>query len=397
MSGRTTIVASTSDGGRQIKAGQMLSRRFATGGVRSWFNGNFSVLCYSAERCRLLEIGLGPSFKWKSLSLTIDYQFLPHATLLTTEWRVSSRQVIFASYLHRNDPIRCLSIICDNRYEAVSSGGERDFLQTDYSFAYRWGLLTARMNLNQAILPETARRSTNVSLGIGERRDSLTWDILTTQDLWLGMKWPALLASVRFYSDFNLGRLALNLRRHRISGFVRSSITNQPIANAKVVLSVDGEIQRQTMSNEVGAYLLEDIPQTSSFEIEITNAGIGKKFTIAKDLRDVLVERDFMVADYVRVSVRFLVDVNRNGIIDKEDTPIALANEIPEIQDAIVTGPGASVGSDHILFPRSEKVVLKCNQAMLPSRYQLVAMNPEIIDTLKEESVKVLVLLKEAQ
>jgi hypothetical protein len=83
--------------------------------------------------------------------------------------------------------------------------------------------------------------------------------------------------------------------------------------------------------------------------------------------------------------------------MDASDAPVSLVNEFPEIQDAVVTGPGVSVASDRLLFPRGTMIPLRVNQAMLPNRYGFLAMTPEQIDSTKDTMASVMVLLKEVE
>jgi hypothetical protein len=397
LSGRTTISGHATDRSRYVQGSQTLTRRLTSGTNRSWFNAKSSLICRSAEHCKFQELVLGPSMRGRDYFLALDHQLVPHATTLSGEWNPTALQTLMVTYRHQHKGRGCASKLCEDPSDGMASRDGSDFLQTDYGVGYRHGILLSRVDVQQPLWPAESRRSTNVSLGLGEEHERWSWDVLAAHDIWRGRQPPSFFASVRVYSDDNLSRAALWLRKHRLNGVLLSSITKQPIANAQIVLTHAGKIRGQTLTAADGSYALNDIPQSGTMQLEIMIGNIREQVTLQKDYRDVSIEKDLFVADFLTVQVRFLLDSNKNGIMDASDAPVSLVNEFPEIQDAVVTGPGVSVASDRLLFPRGTMIPLRVNQAMLPNRYGFLAMTPEQIDSTKDTMASVMVLLKEVE
>ena len=396
FSGRTTLAGNMTGVGREIQGAQTITRRITSGTNRSWLNLKSGILCGRLQQCKLREFTIGPSLRGREFYLSLDHQLLPHATLLLAEWKPTTIQSVMLSYRHQHRPIKCSKKLCASTGEALFAEADRDFLQTDYSIGYRFGLLVSRFDVQQPVLPAQSRRTTSISVGLGEEREAWTWDVLAAHDVWKGLKAPSILATIRVYSEYNLGRAALWMRKHSLKGVLLSSVTKAPIANAQIILTMDGHSKRQTITDADGTYAINDIPQSGTIQLEVIGANSREHATIQKDYRDTAIEKNLYIADYLTVRVRFLLDSNKNGIIDASDAPVSLNNEIPEIQDAVVTGPGATVSTDHLLFARGGMISMRLNQAMMPSRYELVMMTPERIDSTKNENAVVTVLLRES-
>jgi hypothetical protein len=395
LTSRTTMSGVVQNDGRSLALEQNFSQFVGTLSTPVWLNNRSVGACASARKCKIREFAVGSSVKIGKLDGSWMHYLVPHFTLIGLEWKPNPRRILKLSFFRKFDTIPWTRQYKENEGDEIIAPDNQVAVDGDISLSFREGLFRSRIDYNQPILPERSRKFASVSTGIGHEDDSMDWEVVVTQRIVERKVAPSFIASIKAYTDHNLRRIELNLKKHGVHGKLISSITKKPIDGAKISLHQDGRKLLETATDAAGTYRFLNVPVSGRFHIEakFEHNLVAKDFE--KEISDSELEQNILMTDFFVVKVEFVLDTNSNGTIDSSDMHVILANEIPEIQDAIVKADGAIIATDQALYRRGDILTFELNEALLPNRYQLISLSPKTLDSVKESSAVVKVLLRE--
>lgn len=395
LSSRTNVLGRITDGVRSSTITQTFVKTFAAAGQSLWLNQSTVAQCLEADGCKLAELGLGPAWKSGHYEGAFTHLLIPHALIMKLTWRPHLSRSASISYRKDLSAIPWLSHASLNSQNDRLDLDSRPKIEGDISLSLREGLFRSRIDYYQPIYPENERKQASVSFGLGEDRERIEWSVSLTQEIWNRRKPPSLLASIRLATEANIKRASLQLAHHQIYGKVISSITQKPLAGAKIKILRLGKTLSEATSEADGSYKITDIPKDGDFEIyaEMDHSKVTQ--IVQKDLAERTIQRDILIQDFLIVKVQFFLDTNNDALVDSGDSQLKMSNELPEIQDAIVRGDGAIIATDQLLFPRGKTIQLDIQPALLPVHFDAVGIYPREIDSIHEQTVAVTVLLKE--
>ncbi len=192
-------------------------------------------------------------------------------------------------------------------------------------------------------------------------------------------------ADLRWFFDRNIKYMTLAAADHIVEGKVVSELTQEPLANVKIVLSSAEKTIAETSSDKNGIFSFVDVPNAGLFQLTASNDHAQTKKEIEKAITKAKLETTLEINEHYLIRVLFS---------DPDHPAQSFFNYAKETGDAILSTPGAIYKDNKIYVKKGSSVTLKITPEFLPFDVDLEHVSKFTFDTRSMEDGIVEVKLK---